>query len=310
MAVKITICILTCNRETMLEDLLMSLMNITYRPLEIIVVDNGSTEKLMKLIQDKYKEVIYFKNKENLGIEGRNVGLKKATGNYIITIDDDIFGITDEAIQQLIDIFNKQPNVGAVCFKVLDTITLKVINWCHHLKIEDYADKSFITNEITEGAVAFRRTALPENLYPSYFFISHEGHDLALRIMNNGFDVFYHPKIIVKHYHSPMNRTAWRRYYFDTRNLIWLAVRNYPICYGIKYIVRGLLAMLIYSIRDGFLYYWFKALIDGIIHIRIPFNDRSVITNKTLQGIKKIDRNRPSLSYMIRKRLFHREVKI
>ena len=64
MTVKITICILTCNREAMLEDLLMSLMNITYRPLEIIVVDNGSTEKLIKLIQDKYKEVIYFKIKK------------------------------------------------------------------------------------------------------------------------------------------------------------------------------------------------------------------------------------------------------
>ena len=46
--------------------------------------------------------------------------------------------------------FNKQPNVGAVCFKVLDPVTLKVVNWCHHLKVEGYADESFITDEITE----------------------------------------------------------------------------------------------------------------------------------------------------------------
>ena len=85
-------------------------------------------------------------------------------------------------------------DVAAVNFRVVDKETGEQINWCHHRKLEEFADRRFDTYEISEGAVAFRReVVIDAGLYPEIYFISHEGPDLALRIMDLGFRVIYNP---------------------------------------------------------------------------------------------------------------------
>lgn len=307
---KISICILTFNRKHLLRKLLLSLYNLKNELIEIIVVDNHSNDGTENLIRREFHEVVYVRLEANIGVGARNIGMAKATGDIIITIDDDIFGLNDNDLNNILKYFHKNKMVGALNFRVVDDKTGRICNWIHHCKAEDFCDKEFLTYEITEGAVAFRQETLKASgHYPEHFFLSHEGPDLAFRILESGYDVIYSPIVTVRHSHALEGRKLWFRYYYDTRNQFWLALHNFPVLYSMKYILRGLIATFIYALRDGYLLYWIKGVRDGLVGAK-KHQRKNKLSPKTMQLIRKIDRKRPSLFYMAKKRLFRKEMRL
>jgi GT2 family glycosyltransferase len=307
---RITISILTHNRISLLKDVLNSLSIIKFEHLEIIVIDNCSEDDTGKVVIKQFPNVIYVKLPSNIGASARNVGIKNATGDIIVMLDDDILGIDDAALQSLCALFKENSRIGAVNFKVTDYYSGDICNWVHHRIVTDN-DKEFPTYEITEGAVAFRKSALEKSgYYPEYFFLSHEGPDLALRIIDAGYDVIYSNKISVRHKHSNLGRHNWTNYYYDTRNQFWFAVRNLPVLYAMTYLFRGLCSMMIYSIRDRYFFYWLKAVRDGLKGIKRALSDRRVISKETMSLIKEVDRCRPNLMYMMKNKLFTKGVRL
>ncbi len=309
--IKISISILTYNRADILCELLTSLELLTYPALEIIVIDNNSTDDTQSLVRDKFPKIEYFRNSKNEGVGARNIGLSKGSGDIIVTLDDDIIGITDSDINSLIELFEDKPDVGAICFKVVDYNSGEVCNWCHHYIQSKFCNREFITDEITEGAVAFRKTALEKSgYYPSFFFISYEGVDLLYRLLNKGYKTIYSPLICVRHRTHQSGRPNWRRYYYDTRNQIWFVIRNLPCLSGLKYLFRGLSAMLIYSVRDGFFKYWLKGVWDGFKNIKKITKKREKATSESMLILKKISQNRPGLLYTFKNRVLKKGIKL
>lgn len=304
----ISIVVLTYNRKDEIKRNLSELKKINYSPLEIIVVDNCSEIPVRSFIDDETINIVRMP--QNLGVAGRNEGVKVARGEIVVTLDDDVFGFNDQAITELNRIF-QDSTIGAVNFKVIDDLTENQVNWCHKRKVEEYGDQTFDTVEISEGAIAFRREAITEaGLYPEYFFISHEGPDLALRIMNLGYRVIYYPKIVVRHSHAVAGRPGWRRYYYDTRNQIWLLARLFPISIGWRKAIIGLGAMFVYALRDGYFLYWVKGVRDGLGGVRRAYKDRTNINAETWQRYKAIQKHNAGFFYMVKKRLFSRSVRI
>ena len=125
----ISVVITTYKRTYELERAIKSILNQTYKNLEIIIVDDNAKEietreKVEKIIK-KFPHLIYIQNKENLGgALSRNVGIKNANGNFIAFLDDD-----DEYVKEKIEkqykcyLEHKANNVGLI--------------YCHY----------FITNE-------------------------------------------------------------------------------------------------------------------------------------------------------------------
>lgn len=89
---KISIIVPIYNVEKYLEECIESIINQTYKNIEIILIDDGSTDKSGEIC-DKYSKKdsrIKTIHQENKGIaETRNVGLKYATGEYIAWVDSD-----------------------------------------------------------------------------------------------------------------------------------------------------------------------------------------------------------------------------
>ncbi len=89
---KLSIVVPVYNVEKYLVRCLDSLLGQTYKNIEIILVDDGSTDS-SSLICDKYKEQdnrISVIHKENGGLsDARNVGLRNSTGDYVIFVDSD-----------------------------------------------------------------------------------------------------------------------------------------------------------------------------------------------------------------------------
>lgn len=305
----ISIVVLTYNRRARLAQQMMALSNLTFQNIEIIIVDNCSDESVDDLVLRDDRTVL-VRNVENKGAVGRNCGMAIAGGEIVITLDDDVYGITDEHLQALIEMF-EAPDLAAVNFKIQEEGTGRVANWCHPYDQELYSDKVLQTNHISEGAVAIRRTALEEvGLYPELFFISHEGPDLAFRLINADWSVIYSPEITVTHAYESNGRTSWRRYYYDTRNQLWFVLRNLSFCYGVKRLAIGWGAMLVFSVRDGYLRYWLKGVLDALVGAPQAWRDRSAPTAPARKKWREIERYKPGFFSMVRKRLFTREVKI
>lgn len=99
---KISVIVPVYNVEKYLERCINSLLDQTYSNLEIILVDDGSTDRSGQIC-DQYKNrdnfVVIHKENAGLGM-ARNTGLDVATGKYIIFVDSDDY-IDDDMIQSL-----------------------------------------------------------------------------------------------------------------------------------------------------------------------------------------------------------------
>jgi len=306
-----TIVVLTYKRINVLLELLDGLSKIKYRNIEVIIVDNASHDGTVNIVKEKFPEFRIMALEKNHGAVARNKGIDAAKGKFIVTIDDDILGLYDVALDNLKNLFDRNPLVGAICFKVTDYYTGKVCNWCHPNKLEKSSDHSFETTEITEGAVAFRKEMLRKTgLYTEELFISHEGADLAARILNKGYEIYYTPLVCVNHKYAKEARDKWRRHYYDTRNDFWLAIRNYQILYAINHLLRRLPKTFFYSVRDGYAYYWVKAVKDAFSELPIMIRQRRPISLKVHRKMRYLNRNRPGFIYYFKKRFFSKQVRI
>ena len=306
---RFSIVILTYNRRERLRKQIELIRCLTVPNLEIVVVDNASDLPVDDIVALE-KRAYVLRNSKNLGAVGRNSGMRAATGDIVITLDDDVYGITDHHLELLTRLF-QQENVAAINFKVVEEGTGRIANWCHPCDELKFETKSFETNALSEGAVAFRRKALESvGYYPDYFFISHEGLDLASRFINAEWIVLYSPEILVAHAYEEEGRASWRRYYYDTRNLLWLVIRNYPIFYGLKKLGIGWSSNFIYSVRDGYILYWFKGVSDAIRRCRLVGKERVPLTHVATERFKFIEKNKINFLVKAKRRLCRRSMRI
>lgn len=86
---KVSIIVPVYNGQDFINRCLNSLINQTYSNVEIIVINDGSTDNSLDLLK-KYNDKIILINKENSGVsDSRNLGLEKASGDYIMFCDID-----------------------------------------------------------------------------------------------------------------------------------------------------------------------------------------------------------------------------
>lgn len=102
---KISIIVPIYNMELYLERCLLSLIHQDYQNLEIILINDGSTDNSINIC-NKYKKIdnrIIVINKEHSGLsDTRNIGIKKATGDYIGFVDSDDY-IDKDMFKNLIE---------------------------------------------------------------------------------------------------------------------------------------------------------------------------------------------------------------
>ncbi len=117
---KISVIIPIYNSEQYLENCLESIVNQSYENLEIILVNDGSTDKSLSICE-KYAENdkrIVVLNKENGGqASARNLGLNYAKGDYIAFLDSDD-RLSLETFSESIIILNKDKSIECVQFPV------------------------------------------------------------------------------------------------------------------------------------------------------------------------------------------------
>lgn len=105
------------NVEKYLARCVDSIVNQTYKNLEIILVDDGSPDRCPQMCDDYAEKNSRIKvvHKKNGGLsDARNVGMAVATGEYISFIDSDDY-VSDDFFECLLDVMNKENSDIAEC---------------------------------------------------------------------------------------------------------------------------------------------------------------------------------------------------
>jgi glycosyltransferase involved in cell wall biosynthesis len=149
----VSVVIPTFNREHYIGRALESVLNQTYTDYEIIIVDDGSTDKTGEIIR-RYQEtadnIRYIRTTENKGASAaRNTGIQEACGTYIAFQDSDDVWMPEKLEKQVKILSETGPAVGLVYtgFWLVKGDTQQYIPHPSYKKREGY-----IANEILKGS--------------------------------------------------------------------------------------------------------------------------------------------------------------
>ena len=170
---KISILITNFNKEKFIEECILSCLSQNYNNLEIIIVDNSSTDQSMGIIT-KYSDKLFIvtKKRDSLHspknqIDSLIKAFKKSTGNLILLLDGDDYFLPNK-VSHIKDIFLKNNNLDVV----FDVPRILSNNKFTHLKIKKKYNKKIWPTTIPTSGISFKRVffenCLEFNLLDSY----------------------------------------------------------------------------------------------------------------------------------------------
>lgn len=172
---------------------------------EIIVVDNQSVDGSFEEIKDKYKNVKLYQNSKNGCSSGRNIGIKNSTKEYIIFLDSDQWVLNENWLDNYIEIFKNNKNVGAIgwtggWFNKKGYSFHTVNNFLYNYMPPSGLYRSDI-GYLGTGGMMTTRKILEEVEYfdEKYDPTCYEDTDISLKIRNIEKELFYCPYLGVGH---------------------------------------------------------------------------------------------------------------
>ncbi|MFZ4619185.1 MAG: glycosyltransferase family 2 protein [Bacteroidota bacterium] len=268
----VTVCILAFNRKNDVDNTLSKVFEQNYRSIEVILVDNASSDGTGDMVREKYPMVILMELKENIGIAGWNEGLKKASGKYVLILDDNAYPHED-AVTNAVKIFESDPShrIAMVAFNIFD------------LRTEQLWDSRWLPgNRKLAGtmpifvACAFmvdRSKVDVTSLMPPHYFLYQNELVIAAKIHNNGHVIHYSPDIIGYHWFFADNGYSKRKDRLIFQNNLFFIVESLPGTAVIPYVIQNLLFFLTRSIRYG----WINEYRDTVSTVFRTFRRNNVI---------------------------------
>lgn len=123
---KLVSIIIPCfNQEKYITDAIMSAENQTYKDIEIVFIDDCSTDGSLEVaneLKKKYTNIVVLKNETNLGVvDSRNKAIDVAKGFYILPLDGDDT-IEPTYIEDAVKVFEEKPDVGLFTVKLESSV--------------------------------------------------------------------------------------------------------------------------------------------------------------------------------------------
>ncbi len=310
----VSIIIVSWNARENLEECLSSLLKISYKNYEVILVDNGSKDNSVKFIKRNFPIVKIIESGKNLGFAGgNNLGLEKAQGEYVLFLNNDTI-VTKDFLYKLVEFMEKREDVGIIQPKILfhrpGTDLHHKINsigsfllssgFLYHLS---YGRKDKLIKEPYEifsayGACFLARKSLLRKigLFDDRYFAYFEETDLCHRTWLSGLKVMILPDVFIYHkgaktaqklpsafiqFHSFKNRIYTYLKNLDLKNLIKIFIPHLLVCEisSILYLIFG---------KPSYAFAIQKAILWNIFNLKILLKERRKV-QKTLRKVKDSD---------------------
>ena len=221
---------------------LESLERQTFRGFEVIVVDNGSRDESVQLVQERFPWASVLSLKDNRGFAGAaNAGLAKARGEVLVLLNNDTEA-EPQWLESLLDALLSEPDCGMAASRVRLLGRRSALHSAGDLYGKDGLPRNRGVWEEDKGqynkrdyvfgpcgaAAAYRRTLFADiGWFDERFFMYLEDVDIAWRAQLAGARCVYEPNAIVYHQLSATGGGPLASYYTG-RNTLAVLVKNMP----------------------------------------------------------------------------------
>lgn len=301
--------ILNWNGKELLEECIDSVLQSTYAPLEIILIDNGSVDGSLELVKTKYPAVIILENGKNIGFaQGNNKGVEISNGKYFVTLNNDVV-VEPAWLERPLEYLESDDCIGIVGCRQMNYFNRSLVDSYFHYPSpgliferlgngKPYDAKSFFAIpgyviSVNGGSAIVRKDLfLRLGGFDNNFFAYHDETDFCMRIFLNGFKCVYSPQSVVYHKDgaSFKKATSTRLFCID-RNTIWFIFKYYPLSIILKSIVP-ILKNELSSLKHNFFLgsnpgLYLKAKWQGLFGMPKYLQCRKEYTNKFIKRRKE-----------------------
>ena len=197
---------------------------------EVFVVDNASTDDTLTVLPDRYPEVRFIANEDNVGFAcANNQAIRLAKGEYVLLLNPDTT-VAEHTLREAVSFMDEHPQAGGAGVMMhnedgsLAPESRRAIPtpWVSALKMLGYSSRYYMSHlpwdkpcqiEVISGAFCLlRHSALDQiGLLDEDFFMYGEDIDLSYRLLKGGYQNWYLPLPIV-HFKGKSTRKSEYRY--------------------------------------------------------------------------------------------------
>lgn len=254
--VRLSVILINLNTRDFLQACLRSMKSRLSDPsFEVILVDNGSTDGSLEMVQSEFPEVRVFPQGKNLGFtRANNIGLREARGQYLLVLNSDT-EIIGDALEKMCDYMDAHPDVGALGPKLLNPDGTRQLSCrrfpsyrtalfhryslltrlfprnrfsAEYLMTGISDDEACETDWVSGAALLTRRETIEQvGLFDEDYFIYAEDVDWCYRMKQAGWRVVYFPSAHILHHIGRATRKIAFRMTYERHRSMWLFYRKH-----------------------------------------------------------------------------------
>ena len=329
---KVSFIVVNWNGKETVSECLDSILAQTYKNIEIIFVDNHSSDDSLELVKEKYNLDKIIALDKNYGYaEANNIGFRYARGEYIALVNNDS-ALDKNWLEKALKVFqsNEHQHVASVATKIInyhqrnliDTAGVEFLGFGAGWDYKNFAVDSVEVNRRKEvfGACAtaslYKKKILDETgLFDSKYFIYFEDTELAFRLRLFGYKCIYEPEAVCYHYGGKKRDPRNEFYiYFGRRNIEFLFIKNMQGSLFTKYFLSHCLyefVLFLFFLLAGRAIPFLKAKIQFLKHLGYLLQERKKL-KLTLMELGKFKQVHTIERYFFRQKLkglYHKTVK-
>lgn len=243
-APRASVVVLNYNGRDLLDSCLASLVQLDYDDVELVVVDNGSTDGSVLHVKTEWPGVRVVALPENVGVTAAlNTMVQTSAGDYVALLNNDV-ELNSDWLRLLVAALEEHPTAAAAAGKLLQHQNRGVIDRAGDELLWSSAcfgrgagaldrgqyDLAGEVFSVGGAAALYRRKAFDQvGLFDTDFFAYLEDVDWGIRARLAGFVAWYEPRAVgVHHGGATLGDITPFSLYHLRRNQLWLVVKNYP----------------------------------------------------------------------------------
>lgn len=292
---KVSVIAVNWNGAGLLHGCLNPLLDQTLKNLEIILVDNGSSDDSVQRVKKSFPQVKLVELDSNRGFTGGNAaGLEVVDGEFIALVNNDT-RVEPDWLQKLIHPMLADRAIGICASKLViegtdlidstgDGITMAGVgfNRGHGADRNGYGSFEPVFAACA-AACLYRRKMLEEiGFLDNDFFLYDEDVDLSFRAQLSGWKCVYVPDAVVYHKGSATSvRLSDTHVYYHTRNLEFVWIKNMPAGLMLRFahhkIIQEIGSFCYLCLRHGKWRAYFRAKRDALKMLPVMVRKRKQI---------------------------------
>ena len=213
----VSVIIPTFNSERFLEECLLSLKNQTYRRIEVILVDDGSTDRTVEVAKRSGCRIV--NNPKRGRAEAKNEGVKVSGGEYVFFVDSDM-ELTTNVIAECVKLAKSDLGIGGI------VVPERSIGDSFWVRVRDF-ERTFYAGSNVESARFFRSEIVERVGGFEEGLTFFEESTLPYKIEQNGYNVVARVSSVIRHHEENFLLGAWLRKKFFYGETIQAYKREY-----------------------------------------------------------------------------------